>query len=254
MIKDAFKLHTLLLFGAIGQILLCAVLPMKWAIVPAAGLLLNAVVTTFIQLMSPGSNSFREGVVDGRVTAQLPSEKGTFGPEAATGSVVVFQLGIQYNHPLGVFGPGRAEVASSFMKMNKDLMARREELGLLGMSRWRGNERETNNTLLLTYYFKDVQSINRFAQEEIHRKGWDMYNASTWKKHVGVFHETYSISAKHFETVYDNCRPVLMGRGLVKCETEAGEKWVNTLVSADTPLLKTQYGRFGRDTKGNVKN
>jgi heme-degrading monooxygenase HmoA len=252
LIRDTFKLPTIMLFGALLQILVCAVLPMRWAIVPASCLLLNAVVTTIIQLMAPEPNAFKSGVVDGRVTAQLPSEKGTFSSEPSVGEVVVFQLGIQYNHPLGVFGPGRMEVSQSFTKMNDDLMKRRDEFGLLGMSRWRGNERETHNTMLLTYYFKDVQSINRFAHEELHRRGWDQYHASEWKNHIGIFHETYVAPAKHFESIYANCRPVLLGRGLAKCETEAGPKWVNTLVDADNPVLKTHYTRLGRDAKGNI--
>ncbi|KAI9149312.1 Monooxygenase af470 [Paramyrothecium foliicola] len=253
LIRDTFRLHTLLAFGAVAQILLCAIFPLKWAIVPAAGLLLNSAVTTIIQIKSPQSHIFRDGVVEGRTTSQIPSDKGTFGPEPSAGSVVVFQLGIQYNHPMGVFGPGRKEIAGSFLKMNNDLMRRREELGLLSMSRWRGNERETNNTLLLTYYFKDVHSLNRFAHEELHRKAWDMYLSSTYKKHIGVFHETYVISAKHYESLYANCRPVLLARGMARCEMESGKKWVNTLVSANSSALKTHYSRLGRDANGDVK-
>jgi heme-degrading monooxygenase HmoA len=252
LLKDTFKLRTIVAGGALAQILLCAALPLKWAMVPALCICLNAFVTTLCQLWSPQTSSFLDGVVEDRSTAQLPTEKGNFGSEPATGSVVVFQLGIQYNHPLGVFGPGRKELAAAFMRMNKDLMLRREELGLISVSRWRGNERETNNTFMLTYFFKDVQSLNQFAHEEAHRQGWESYLASDYKRYIGIFHETYVVPRKSYESLYANCRPILFGRGQVACETEAGTKWVNTLVSARDPRLKTHFLRLGRDREGNV--
>ncbi|KAL4725938.1 hypothetical protein ACLX1H_006612 [Fusarium chlamydosporum] len=125
--------------------------------------------------------------------------------------------------------------------MSKDLEAHRDEYGLLTSSSWRADERSSNNTLLNIYYFRDVEGLHRFAHGDIHRKAWDYIN-KTKPKHIGVFHETYSVPERAYENIYFNCRPVLMGRASVRTTPvgEEEERWTNTLVSADTPALKTQ--------------
>lgn len=249
-LADAFNLRTLVLGGALIQIGLSSILPTRWAIVPASTLLFTSIVKTIFQMLSPRDNLFMKGVIPGRTTAQLPTEFGAFGPDPANQSVVVFHLGIQWNHPLGFFAPGVAEISKHFLAMSQELLLRRDELGLLSVSDWRGAERGRNNTYLIAYYFKDVESIHRFAHEDLHRMAWDNY-ASTKPAHIGVFHETFEVPARAYESMYVNCHPLLLGRGLVACEDKEGEEmWVNTLVSADTPALKTQYARMGRDETG----
>lgn len=248
-LTDAVSKQTIILGGALLQIILSAILPARWAAVPAAVLLFNSVIKTIIQLRSPHGNDFMTGVIPGRTTAQLPSETGSFGPDPASQSVVVFHLGIQWNHPLGFLAPGARDLSKNYAAMMKDLLSRQEELGLLSVSDWRGKERGCNNTYLLTFYFKDVASIHRFAHEELHRAAWDNFVA-TKPAHIGVFHETFEVPARAYESMYVNCSPLLMGRGQARCETKEGERWVNSLVSADTPALKTQYARMGRDEMG----
>ena len=244
------KLHTIVATGAAVQIVLCAVLPLRWAVVPAAILLLNSAITTLLQLRSIRANTFMKHSILSRTTAQIPSAEGKFGPDAANQGLVVFNLGIQWNHPLGVLAPGVARTSNDFLAMAKDLEARRAEFGLLSVSIWRGSERETNTSLNVSLYFRDVESIHRFAHEDLHRRTWDWYNAEK-PTHIGIYHETFVVPARSYETVYINCHPVLMGRGAVRCEDkEGGGRWLNTLVSADVPALRTQYARLGRDEKG----
>ena len=244
------KLHTVVVAGAVVQIVLCAMLPLRWAVVPAAIILLNSTITTLLQLRSIRANTFMKHSVLGRTTAQIPSAEGTFGPDPATQGLVVFNLGVQWNHPLGVLAPGVARVSNDFLAMAKDLEARRAELGLLSVSTWRGSERETNTSFNLSFYFRDVESIHRFAQEDLHRRTWNWYNAEK-PTHIGIYHETFVVPARSYETMYVNCHPVLMGRGAVSCEgKDGGGRWLNTLVSADVPALRTQYARLGRDEQG----
>uniref|UniRef100_A0A0B7K7Z7 Uncharacterized protein n=1 Tax=Bionectria ochroleuca TaxID=29856 RepID=A0A0B7K7Z7_BIOOC len=193
ILLDTLKIRTRILLGALIQLLLCSVLPMR----------------------SPKSSHFQRDVVFGRVTSQLPSGDGSYGTQPARDSVVFFNLGIQYNHPLGVLSNGAYEVSQFYLKMEKDLLARREELGLLSISKWHASERESNNTLIITFYFKDVESVHKFAHEELHRKATDFYHKAKFE-HIGVFHETLIVPAKNYETVYVNCRPVLMGTGAVR--------------------------------------
>ncbi|KAM0435347.1 hypothetical protein ACHAPT_003441 [Fusarium lateritium] len=250
--KDALKPHTTILIGSILQLILSATLPLRWAVVPPAIILLNSTITTILQLNSPKPNEYTVNTVPGRVTSQLPFRDGTFGNKPGASPVVVFNLGVQANHPLGIASPHFAKVGEYFQALHRDLTARRDELGMLSYSNWRGDERSSNNTRLQTYYFRDVESLNRFAHEELHRKVWDWMNKEK-PEHIGIFHETFCVPAHAYETIYLNCHPVLMGRAAVKTKGEDEEAWRNSLVSADVPALKTQWARLSRDAKGNPK-
>ncbi|KAF5024883.1 hypothetical protein F66182_3041 [Fusarium sp. NRRL 66182] len=253
--KDSIKPHTTIVIGSVLQLVLCAILPFRWAAVPPVAVLLHSLVTTIIQIHSPQPNEYTGTVVPGRATAQLPSSSGVFGNKPGASPVVVFQLGIQINHPLGLAAPGMMEIGDYFGAMQRDLFSRREEHGMLSSSNWRGDERSSNNTLLFIYYFRDVESVHRFAHGDTHRKAWDFMNERKLK-HIGIFHETFCVPAKEYESVYVNCHPVLMGRATVKTASpgEEEERWTSALVSADMPALKTQYARMVRDEQGNPKD
>lgn len=146
--------------------------------------------------------------------------------------------------------PHGKDIAEKFIEMNQSLRERREELGLISMTDWVGGKPSTADTLLMSYYFKDVESIHKFAHEEMHRKAWDWYNAVK-PDHIGIFHETFVVPAHSYETIYANCKPLLLGAGLVKCDDMDGDKkWRNTLVSADSVALKSQWQRMNRDVDG----
>ena len=188
------------------------------------------------------------GSISARVTAQLPSRStGRSGPVPATEQVVVFHIGAQYNHPLGPLAPGSREVASRFAELFVDLTKRADEYGLLGGSSWTASERDTNNTTMLIGYFRDVEGLNRFAHDPMHREAMDWWNkVKDELPHIGIFHETFVSPPGGYETIYHHMRPILMGRTSVRCKTEEGEAWVNPLVSADNTTLRAQYGRMGR--------
>ncbi|KAK5993452.1 Monooxygenase [Cladobotryum mycophilum] len=229
--KDTLNLQSTPLGGALFQLCLCILLPTQWAVVPPIAILLICILNSAIQSQAsskPAPNPDKDAlrnVVFGRTTAQLPSaENGQLGPHPADKPVVVFNLGVQFNHPLGPRCPGAREINEYFTAMNADLQRRREDLGLLGLSSWRGAESDAaaGTTVLSTYFFRDEASVHRFAHEALHRRAWDFYGAAK-PKHIGVFHETFVVPARMYETMYVNCSPTMMGRGVVKCETENEE-------------------------------
>lgn len=231
---------------------------MKWAVVPALAMLLNSVITTIIQVLSPSQNTFQHGVVHGRSSAQIPSADGQYGPQPAAESIVVFNLGVQFNHPLGVLAPNVKKLGEYLTQMTKELIQRKEELGLLSHQMWRAiDDRASNGSLNVTFYFRNVEAIHKFAHEDLHRTGWHWYE-TVKPFHVGVYHETFIVPAGQYETIYDHCRPVLLGKGRVKTEDGVGKEggggeWKKVLVSADTPALKTQYARLSRFENGEPK-
>ncbi|KHO01483.1 uncharacterized protein MAM_00484 [Metarhizium album ARSEF 1941] len=244
--------HGIFLIAAI-QLVICTVFPGRYAAVPIATLVLGVLTTEIIDFFLPRRATppaYMTAVVPGRTTSLLPKADGTFGSEPSSRPLVVFNLGAQFNHPRGRMCPHSREMADKFAEMNHNLLERRDELGLISITDWVGCRPGTADTLLTSYYFRDVESIHKFAHEELHRGAWDWYN-SVRPDHIGIFHETFVVPAHSYETIYANCKPLMLGAGVVKCDEMEGERtWRNTLVSADNVELKTQWRRMNRDGDG----
>ncbi|KAI1079023.1 hypothetical protein F5B20DRAFT_581750 [Whalleya microplaca] len=255
LVKDSFKLRTLLVLGALAQIGLLKLLPYKLALVPCTCLALHSVITTIIQSVrgSRGSD-FMQGVVTGRTTTQIPYAKtGLFGHDPAVHPIVVFHFGARFNHPLGVLCPGGNEITTHFKKCIAAVQDQAEEYGLLGITRWQSADRDTHNTIMMVFYFQDVEGLHKFAHDKVHRDAWDWVNKGV-PEHIGFFHETFCVPRKAYETLYTNMPPTLFGQARVRCETDEDKKeWTSTLISADSAQLRGQYGRMGRGGERNSK-
>ncbi|KAK7748200.1 hypothetical protein SLS53_001455 [Cytospora paraplurivora] len=252
LFKDAFTLPTILSIGALIQATIFAVIPVRYAFIPLGLLLASSTFTTIIQSRTPKDNSFTIDTIHGRVTAQLPSRStGAFGSQPAAQPLVVFHLGVRINHPLGPLAPGAREMGKHFQAMASDLNERRDEYGMLGLSMWRANERETNNSTLMVAYFCDVQDLNRFAHDKVHREGWDWYQKfarNAGNTHLGIYHETFVTYPGQYETIYVDCAPTLLGATNLRVKVGDGkdeETWTRPLVSADHSALRSQSRRMG---------
>ncbi|OLN85830.1 hypothetical protein CCHL11_09923 [Colletotrichum chlorophyti] len=250
LIKDGFKLTTLFTIGAVIQCGLFLILPTKYAIIPCSVLTLNSIISTILEIRSLKPGVTPPGAVPGRVTAQLPDAKtGIIPATPASKPLVVFHLGVRFNHPLGQLAPGGREIAEHSISMNKDLLGRASEYGLYHSSTWLSADDKRGNTLMTVYYFRDVDGLHRFAHDPIHRKGWDWYNRTKeqypW---IGIFHETFVTGPQQYETIYANMKPTLLGAASLECEDEQTKEkaWVNTLVSCDVGPLRSQMRRMGK--------
>jgi hypothetical protein len=115
------------------------------------------------------------------------------------GDYVVFMIGMRVNRPwkLHKWVP----VARAMLPMLKVLQMRRE-LGLLGMHSWVG----PTGTLLVQYW-RSPEHLDRFASDTSlpHHAAWRAYNRRVGKDgDVGVWHETFLVSAGRYESVYVN--------------------------------------------------
>lgn len=253
--KDSFKLSTILALGALIQTIVITALPARYALLPLVLIIGHAIINTIIQTRSPKDNPFTLDVVPGRVTAQLPSRtSGAFGSKPAAQPLVVFHLGVRFNHPLGLLSPGANEIGDYFTAMTTALAERRDEFGMLHISTWRATERRSNNTIMIIAYFRDADGLNRFAHDPVHRDGWDWYLRFAKKEgnsHIGIFHETFVTRPGDYETIYVDCPPMLLGGANVRVEGGAGEKaaadgeaWARPLVSANHSALRSQSQRM----------
>ncbi|PHH82795.1 hypothetical protein CDD82_4774 [Ophiocordyceps australis] len=263
VVRSFFQNSAAVVTAALVQLAVCLALPTNFAIVPPAVLLLCWAISSLVHHVAPSAvpNPYKEHVVSHRASAQLPlnksdaanaSEKASkgavFGAKPASSGIVVFNLGGQFNHPLGSRAPGAAAVQNFFVQMVNQLSDRREELGLLSIAHWHGASTDDITSINTTFYFRDVESIHRFAHEELHRTAWDYYYKSKYP-HLGIFHETFVVEPGSWETIYENCSPVGLGNGSVRLphlDQDGQPRWVSTLVAADNPSLKTQKARLGK--------
>jgi hypothetical protein len=126
-------------------------------------------------------------VVNGRMTADVE------------GDFVVFMIGMRVNKPwkLHKWVP----VARAMAPMRR-ILARREELGLLGMHTWVGPA-----GTLLVQYWRSVEHLNRFASDNSlpHHAAWRDFNRRVGTDgDVGIWHETYRVRAGEYEVLYGN--------------------------------------------------
>lgn len=113
-------------------------------------------------------------------------------------SFVVFLIGMRFNKPLKVHKWLR--VANAMPKMLR-VLHEYPELGCLGYHQWYGR------TTIAVQYWRDFESLDRFARDRDlpHLEPWRAFNRAVRDAgDVGIWHETYRVNARDYETVYSN--------------------------------------------------
>src|ERR1700736_5635519 len=114
------------------------------------------------------------------------------------GDFVVFLIGLRFNKPLKIhkWWP----VAAAMPKMLRALDDH-PELGCLGYQQWIGR------TTLLLQYWRDFESLDRFARDKDHPhlESWRRFNRAVRNSgDVGIWHETFRVRAGEYEAIYGN--------------------------------------------------
>ena len=145
------------------------------------------------------------------------------------GDFVVFLIGMRINSLIKVhkWWP----VAAAMPRMLKELQ-QHPELGLLHYEIWGGR------TTLVLQYWRSIDQLLNYATNKHaeHLPAWRAFNRAVGTNgEVGIWHETYSVSAGCFESVYVNM-PVF---GLGKAGT----------VHPATGARQSADGRLGRPSQ-----
>lgn len=194
IVRDQFSIQTWLAAGALAQGCLILLVG-RLALLPAAAYIFYSIADAYLTAIGLKANPLMSDVLMTKFTAQIPDARGDFSGEPAGSDVVVFLIGTRNNHPLGVLAPGYREMGEYMMNMAKELDARADEFGFLGMTSWIANgQRETRNEFLEVCYFRSVEGLLKFAHSELHRKGWSWYSSQVKKlPHLSIYHETYHV-------------------------------------------------------------
>jgi Domain of unknown function (DUF4188) len=116
-----------------------------------------------------------------------------------SGDFVVFLIGMRVNKPwkLHKWIP----VAQAMGPMLRTL-SRQKDLGLLGFHTWIGPRGP-----MVVQYWRSVEQLERFARDASlpHHPAWRAFNRRIGTDgDVGIWHETFLVSAGKYETLYGN--------------------------------------------------
>ena len=112
--------------------------------------------------------------------------------------VVVFLIGLRVNRFWKVWQWLRTALAMS--RMLREL-AEHPELGLLHAESWLGR------TTMMVSYWKSTEHLLAYAMQRDaqHLPAWRAFNRRVGTNgDLGIWHETYRVSAGHYESVYVN--------------------------------------------------
>ena len=70
---------------------------------------------------------------------------------------------------------------------------------------------DCSNTMVWVSYWKSVDHLTSWAHADVHRAGWDWFNAAKLK-YIGLQHETYMVPQGQWESVQHNMRPFGFGK------------------------------------------
>lgn len=122
------------------------------------------------------------------------------------GDFVVFLIGMRINKPLRV--DKWLPVATAMPRMIREL-SRQPELGFLHAEMW------FSRTIILVQYWRSMSQLLAYARDRNaqHLPAWQAFNRAVGTDgSVGIWHETYAVSADDYENVYVNMPPFGLGQ------------------------------------------
>ncbi|KAL4864068.1 hypothetical protein BDV12DRAFT_17429 [Aspergillus spectabilis] len=251
LFRDNFTISTWLLLGAIAQGLVCAVVPLRYAIWPAVLMLSWGALESLLATLGWKENQQMKGVVLGKFSAQIPDREGEFADKPSGHGVVLILLSARSNHPLGILGPGYKQVGDYMTKMQSQLAKSADKFGYLGHTSWiEANGRTTANTVMTATYFRTVEELHLYAHSPLHKKVWRWWNSiAKTHPHLSINHELYHAPENCWETIYANCHPLGMAATETKVKVADGPdgpeyQWVGSMVDASRGGMRSQTGRM----------
>ncbi|KAK5045089.1 hypothetical protein LTR84_010237 [Exophiala bonariae] len=261
-LRENFSVSTWLLIGALLQSILVFIIPRLYAFLPVFLILAARFGDSLAITFGFKRNYYMDDAILHRVSPQIPDEDGNFHEDSSNEKVVVFMLGAKSNHPLGIFAPNLKETGDFLNNMTKALEQNSVENGFYGGSTWSSQDKNGANEFLFLSYWRSTEDVHNFAYQPVHRAAWDWWNASVGDgklDHIGINHEIFEVDRHHWEGVYINFQPTLLGATtyLKKGDKMVGgnvpDQWISPLIDARRGKLRTSAGRLGRDPQQNAE-
>ncbi|EHY61277.1 hypothetical protein HRR83_008974 [Exophiala dermatitidis] len=253
-LRENFSLSTWLLLGALLQSIVVFIVPRLYATIPLILMLGARVFDAMAVTWGWKKNPMLEGALLHRVSPQIPDEDGNFHEDAAEEKVVVFLLGAKANHPLGIFSPNMNTISGFLTGMISNLDDTAIENGFYGGSNWTNQDKNGATEFLFLSYWRSTEDIHKYAYSPLHREAWDWWNKTIKQNdHIGINHEIFEVDRKHWEAIYVNFQPTLLGattylrKGDKMMGGTVDDQWISPLLDARRGKLRSSAGRLGRD-------
>ena len=122
--------------------------------------------------------------------------------------LVVFMIGMRINRWFAIHK--WLPVFTAMPPMIKELYTHKDELGFLSMENYFGLR-----TTVMIQYWRSMEDLLSYARDDKHLKAWRDFNRKIGNnKAVGIYHETYQVEKKNYESVYGNMPLYGLGRAL----------------------------------------
>lgn len=259
-LRENFSVSTWLLLGALVQSAIVFVIPRLYALLPVFLVLAARFADSMAITYGFKRNHYLDEAIIHRVSPQIPDEDGNFHEESSKEKVVVFMLGAKSNNPLGIFAPRFKEMGDFLNNMIRALEKNSVENGFYGGSSWTNQDKNGATEFLFLSYWRTTEDVHNFAYQPVHREAWDWWNATiAQNNHIGINHEIFEVDRHHWEGVYVNFQPTLLGATtyLRKGDKMVGgtveDQWISPLIDARRGKLRTSAGRLGRDPQQNAE-
>ncbi|ETI24022.1 hypothetical protein G647_03391 [Cladophialophora carrionii CBS 160.54] len=253
ILRQNFSLSTWILLGALLQSLVVFIIPRFYAVLPSLLILGARLADTLAITYGWKRNHYLDDAIMHRTSPQVPDEDGTFHEEASQETVVVFLLGAKINHPLGIFAPNVKPFGDYLTEMIRILEKDNTNAGFYGASSWTSQDKNGATELLTISYWRSTEDIHKFTYGDLHKEAWDWWNKNLKENdHIGINHEVWEVSPKHWEAIYVNFQPTLLGATsyLRKGDKMVGgtveDQYISPLIDARRGKLRSSAGRLGR--------
>jgi len=112
--------------------------------------------------------------------------------------IVVFIIGMRINNWFSIHK--WFPVFTAMPPMIKELYTHKDALGFLSMESFFGLR-----TTVMIQYWRSMEDLLEYAREGKHLTAWRDFNRKVGNnKAVGIYHESYQIKRKSYESVYGN--------------------------------------------------
>ncbi|MFP5108154.1 DUF4188 domain-containing protein [Neobacillus sp. C211] len=125
-----------------------------------------------------------------------------------TEDIVVFIIGMRVNKRFALHK--WLPVFNAMPGMIKELYTNKDELGFLSMESYFGLR-----TTAMIQYWRSMEDLLAYAKNEKHLSAWENFNKKVGNNDaVGIYHETYQIKNRSYESIYGNMPYYGLGKAL----------------------------------------
>lgn len=125
-------------------------------------------------------------------------------------NMVVFIIGMRINRWLAFHK--WVPVVAAMPPMIKELYTHQKELGFLSMESFFGLR-----TTVMIQYWRSMDDLLAYARGEKHLKAWRDFNRKVGNnKAVGIYHESYQVQQKNYESIFSNMPQYGLGKALTQ--------------------------------------